>query len=299
VKAAAAVFAALAFCGAANAQELPPVDPTGLASDMEVAPALPSLTKIVLVGDSTVQVNSGWGGAFCAFHVTTQVACIDLAKGGRSSGSYRAERWWDIAVAEMKSGGYAQTYVLIQFGHNDQPGKPHRSTDLTTQFPVNLRHMIDDTRAAGAVPILVTPLTRRQFASGQLDRDLVPWANAVRKVAIELGVPLLDLNTDSGDAVQAMGADAATRLSQVPPSAEVLAAAQTGTTIDAKTGVAPAEPRAPLTDEEIDARAEPLGDPKLAFDYTHLGRDGAAYFAKIVTAELARAVPALRRDLLP
>lgn len=299
MKSAAAAFAALAFCGAASAQDLPPVDITGLASDMAVAPTLPTLTKIVLVGDSTVQVNSGWGGAFCASHVTTQVACIDLAKGGRSSGSYRAERWWDIAVAEMKSGGYAQTYVLIQFGHNDQPGKPHRSTDLTTQFPVNLRHMIDDARAAGAVPILVTPLTRRQFANGQLDRDLVPWANAVRKVAIELNVPLLDLNADSGDAVQAMGAEAATRLSQVPPSPEVLAAAQTGTTIDAKTGVAPLEPSVPPTDEEINVRAEPLGDPKLAFDYTHLGRDGADHFARIVTSELARAVPALRRDLLP
>jgi lysophospholipase L1-like esterase len=299
VKFTSALLAAFAVCGAATAQDLPPVDPTGLASDMAVAPALPALTKIILVGDSTVQVNSGWGGAFCAFHVTTQVACIDLAKGGRSSGSYRAERWWDIAVAEMKSGGYAQTYVLIQFGHNDQPGKAHRSTDLATQFPVNLQHMVDDARAAGAVPILVTPLTRRQFANGQLDRDLVPWANAVRKVAIEMRVPLLDLNADSGDAVQAMGAEAAMRLSQVPPSPEVLAAARTGTTIDAKAGAAPAGPRVPLTDEEINARAEPLGDPKLAFDYTHLGRDGAEYFAKIVTAELARAVPELRRNLLP
>ncbi len=265
---------------------------------MTVATALPPLTKIILVGNSTVQAGSGWGGSFCALHVTTQIACINLARGGRSSGSYRAERFWDIAVAEMKSGGYAATYVLIQFGHNDQPGKPGRSTDLATQYPANLKHYVDDTRATGAIPILVTPLTRRQFAGGQLDRDLDPWANTVRKVSAEMNVPLLDLNADSEVAVQSMGAEAALRLSQVPPSPPVLAAARTGTTTDSKTGVTPTAPRV-LTDAQVNAMAEPLGDPKLAFDYTHLGREGADYFAKIVTVEIASAVPALRRYLLP
>jgi lysophospholipase L1-like esterase len=296
----AVLLAALLMSGAAAAQEapLPPIDMTGIPADMPVATALPAMTRIILIGDSTMQVGSGWGGSFCAFHVTSQVACLDLAKGGRSSGSYRAERFWDIALAQMKSGGYAATYVLIQFGHNDQPGKPGRSTDLATQYPANLKRYVDDARAAGAVPILVTPLTRRQFTGGQLQRDLDPWSDAVREVAAEANVPLLDLGADSETAVQAMGAEAATRLSQVPPSPEVLAAAQTGTTIDAKTGVAPTAPRV-FTDEEVNATAEPLGDPKRAFDYTHLGRDGADYFATIVTSELARAVPELRRMLLP
>jgi lysophospholipase L1-like esterase len=296
----AVLLAVLLLSGAAAAQDapLPPIDLTGIPADMPVAAALPAMTRVILVGDSTMQVGSGWGGSFCALHVTSQVACLDLAKGGRSSGSYRAERFWDIALAEMKSGGYAATYVLIQFGHNDQPGKPGRSTDLATQYPANLRHYVDDARAAGAVPILVTPLTRRQFIGGQLQRDLDPWSDAVRKVAAETNTPLLDLSADSESAVQAMGAAAATHLSQVPPSPEVLAAAQTGTTIDAKTGVAPTVPRV-LTDEEVNATAEPLGDPKRAFDYTHLGRDGADCFAAMVTSELARAVPALRRMLLP
>ncbi len=294
------LLAAMLMSGAAAAQDapLPPIDLTGIPADMPVATASPAMTRIILVGDSTMQVGSGWGGSFCAFHVTSQVACLDLAKGGRSSGSYRAERFWDIALAEMKSGGYAATYVLIQFGHNDQPGKPGRSTDLATQYPANLKRYVDDARAAGAIPILVTPLTRRQFVDGQLQRDLDPWSDAVRKVAAETNAPLLDLSADSENAVQAMGAEAATRLAQAPPSPEVLAAAATGTTIDAKTGAAPTAPRI-LSDAEVAAMAEPLGDPKLAFDYTHLGREGADYFAAIVTSELARAVPALRRVLLP
>ena len=39
--------------------------------------------------------------------------------------------------------------------------------------------------------------------------------------------------------------------------------------------------------------------PKAAFDYTHLGREGADFFAAIVADELARQVPALRRNLIP
>ena len=68
------------------------------------------------------------------------VTCINMAKGGRSSGSYRAEGSWTQVMERLKSStGFKATYVLIQFGHNDQPGKPGRSTDLATEFPVNLK----------------------------------------------------------------------------------------------------------------------------------------------------------------
>jgi lysophospholipase L1-like esterase len=108
------------------------------------------------VGDSTTAVIGGWGPIFCADHVTSFVACLNLARGGRSSSSYRAEGSWDIALGEMAAPGYAE---LIQFGHNDQPGKPGCSTDLATEFPVNMRRYVEETRARGAVPILLTPLT--------------------------------------------------------------------------------------------------------------------------------------------
>src|SRR4051794_17881370 len=78
--------------------------------------------KIVLVGDSTTAVQGGWGPSFCGKHVTSFAACINLARGGRSSGNYRTEGSWDLALKEIASGGFNDTYVLIQFGHNDQPG---------------------------------------------------------------------------------------------------------------------------------------------------------------------------------
>ncbi|HWU15673.1 MAG TPA: rhamnogalacturonan acetylesterase, partial [Caulobacter sp.] len=161
--------------------------------------------KIVLVGDSTTAVQGGWGPSFCARHVTSFAACINLARGGRSSGNYRTEGSWALAMDEIRSGGFNDTYVLVQFGHNDQPGKPGRSTDLATEFPANMKRYVEDVRSAGGKPVLVTPLTRRQFRDGKLVDDLGPWAQAVRKVAAETGTPLVDLHADSFAAVQAMG----------------------------------------------------------------------------------------------
>src|SRR4051794_14862737 len=86
--------------------------------------------RIILAGDSTVAPRNGWGPGFCQ-DVTPQVTCVNLGKNGRSSSSYRAEGSWAALIDVLKFGsGFRATYVLIQFGHNDQPGKPGRSTDL-------------------------------------------------------------------------------------------------------------------------------------------------------------------------
>ncbi|MBO9545031.1 rhamnogalacturonan acetylesterase [Caulobacter sp.] len=268
------------------------------AQTAEVAPPKFRAIKIVLIGDSTSAVQGGWGPSFCGWHVTSFAACINLARGGRSSGNYRAEGSWALAMDEIKSGGFTDTYVLIQFGHNDQPGKPGRSTDLATEFPVNMKRYVDEVRAVGGKPILVTPLTRRQFKDGKLQDDLGPWADAVRKVATETNTPLVDLHARSQAAVQAMVPVEAMKFAQRPPSTEVVdAAAKTGTTIPASTGV-PALPRAPAPTAQNNAAVEPMGQARLSFDYTHLGVVGADYFSAIVTDELSKSVPALRRYLI-
>ncbi|MBB6257601.1 lysophospholipase L1-like esterase [Xanthomonas arboricola] len=265
------------------------------------APAL-AASKIVLVGDSTTAVQGGWGPSFCAQHVSSFLSCLNLARGGRSTSNYRAEGSWEIALHELRSGGYRQVYVLIQFGHNDQPGKPGRSTDLATEFPANLRRYVAEARAAGAIPVLVTPLTRRQFARGQLLDDLAPWAEATRTLAQELQVPLIDLHARSRALVQGMGPVLAMRLAQRPADPEQVLAAQSGTTIGktpAQTILTPATPAIAAARAQDNASTEPMGQAKLAFDYTHLGADGADLFAAIVADELARQVPALRPLLIP
>ena len=250
-------------------------------------------SKIILVGDSTVAVQGGWGSSFCAEHVTSFVACVNLARGGRSTSSYIAEGSWTLALAEARTPGFDSTWILIQFGHNDQPGKPGRSTDLATEFPVNLRRYVDEARAAGAIPVLITPLTRRLFGDGQLKNSLEPWAAAAIRVAAEMKVPLIDLNTRSSAAVQAMGLTAANEFASVPPSAEVAAASAKGNSVSISPAAA-----AP----EVNDKAPPvagMAQPKLSFDYTHLGRKGADYFSAMVVEELAREIPAMRPLLIP
>src|SRR5947209_268386 len=204
--------------------------------------------RIILVGDSTVAPKNGWGPGFCAL-ATPEVTCINLGKNGRSSSSYRAEGSWAKVLDELKT---SPAYVLIQFGHNDQPGKPGRSTDLATEFPVNLRQYVKDVIAAGGKPVLVTPLTRRTFKDGKVKDDLGLWGAATKKVAAEEGVPVLDLNTESLAAVQAMGPVEANTLAMVPPPASVAESAASGNSMPA-----------------------PKDGPSAQFDYTHLGEKGS------------------------
>jgi lysophospholipase L1-like esterase len=242
--------------------------------------------RIILVGDSTMAEKSGWGPGFCGETVTSQVTCLNMAKGGRSSSSYRQEGSWDQVMKVLKTpGDSAATYVLIQFGHNDQPGKPGRTTDLATEFPVNIRRYVDEVTAAGAKAVLVTPLTRRSFRDGKVKDSLGLWADATRKVAVEAHVPVLELNADSLAAMEKMGPVGANTLAMAPPPPEIAAAAASGNSLNA--------PNPDPNATERKGEAAPL------FDYTHLGAKGSAYFAHMVARELTAAVPTLQPYLKP
>jgi lysophospholipase L1-like esterase len=215
-------------------------------------------------------VKTGYGPGFCAL-VIEPVTCLDMAKGGRSSGSYREEGSWTQVMDQLKSNAnFANTFVLIQFGHNDQPGKPGRSTDLATEFPANLARYVEEVKATGAKAVLLTALSRRSFRDGKLKNDLEPWAAATRKIAADAGVPFLDLNAESSAAVQKMGPTEANALAMGPPPQVAIDSALLGNSA--------AVPKANGAE----------------FDYTHLGARGSAYFGRIVANELVQAVPELK-----
>jgi pectin methylesterase-like acyl-CoA thioesterase len=161
---------------------------------------------VILAGDSTVAPRTGYGDAFCGLFLWN-VECVNLGRGGRSTMSFRADGSWDRLLARLREPAAGRpTWVLIQFGHNDQPGKPGRSTDLETEYPRNLERFIEEVRVGGALPVLVTPLARRQFAEdGRYADNLAPWADSMRRVARERRVALLDLHAASSAAVAAMG----------------------------------------------------------------------------------------------
>jgi len=215
----------------------------------ERQPGAVAKVRIVLVGDSTVADGSGWGPAFAAL-VKPSAECLNRARGGRSSKSFYSG-YWQNALAEKPR------YVLIQFGHNDQPGKgPARETDPQTTYREYLKHYIDEARAAGAEPILVTSLTRRIFtADGRIRTTLLPYVEGMKAVAAEKKVPLVDLHTRSVELCEKLGPTEAKTFG--PPHPD---------------------------------------DPKLV-DGTHLNTKGAAVFAAIIVAELKTVAPELAEHL--
>ena len=260
--------------------------------------------RIILVGDSTVAAKSGWGPGFSK-DVVPEVTLTNMAKGGRSSGSYRAEGSWARVLDLLQSNAnFKTTYVLIQFGHNDQPGKPGRSTNLTNEFPVNIRGYVTDVVSNGAKPVLITPLTRRWFKDGKVRNDLLPWADATKKVAAEMGVPLIDLNADSSAAVQKMGPVEANTLAMAPPPPIVAKGAASGNSVAAPKPAAPTNTTSVATNSAAliasnNAVVERKGEAAPTFDYTHLGAKGTAFVAHMVVDELDKAVPDLQPYLKP
>ena len=166
----------------------------------------PGPVRIALVGDSTVTDDGGWGRGFKA-RVEEGAVVVNLAANGRSSKSYAAEGRWLDALRQQPD------YVLIQFGHNDQPGKgAARETDLPT-YARNLERYVDEARAADATPVIVTSLTRRRFtAAGRIESDLAGYVEAARTVARERRVPLVDLHARSIERLEEVGAQRALAL---------------------------------------------------------------------------------------
>lgn len=238
-----------------------------LAAVLQTGAAHADSLRVILVGDSTMAPRSGYGDALCA-RFQPEVQCLNLAKGGRSTKSYRAEGLWDAVKALLRERPAGQTdLVLMQFGHNDQPGKPGRSTELATEFPANLQAYARDVAPTGAKLVFLTPLTRRSFdPQGQLRNDLRPWADTTMRIGGEQAVPVLDLNRASHAAVQAMGPDEADTLAMLPRP--------------------PGPPASP---------ASSVGANNPGFDYTHLGPKGADVFSGMVQQLLQERLPELRR----
>jgi len=170
-----------------------------LIAPLGAAPETARPLHLVLVGDSTVTDNAGWGAAF-AQRLRPEVRCSNKSRGGASTKSYLATNLWKEALALQP------THVLIQFGHNDMPGKgPDRATDAATTFRDNLRRYLAEARAVGAQPILISSITRRNFKDGKLEDLLADYAAGARAVAAAENVPFVDLHARSIAAVTKLG----------------------------------------------------------------------------------------------
>jgi lysophospholipase L1-like esterase len=210
--------------------------------------------RIELIGDSTQTDQAGYGRGFCA-NVTAAVDCINMSRGGTSTHTFRELGIWDKAIASKPD------YMLIQFGHNDEVTPEHlpRQTPIP-QYIENLKRFVTEARAAGVKPILVTPLTRRNFeADGVIHSDLTEYANALAGVSKEMNTPLIDLQADSIALLNGFGEMKSQALG--------------------------------ITKKDTDG--------KTIFDRTHLNWAGSYVFGRMVAVDMGNAAPELAKYVTP
>ncbi len=154
---------------------------------------------IYVIGDSTVtdQPNEPWNswGQMLTRFLDAGVSVANYAESGESiKSSLSAKR-----IAKVERNLKKGDYVLVQFGHNDMKDK---APDALETYRKNLLTIAADVRKAGATPVLVTSMERK----GGVEKDtLGGYPDAVRSVAKELKVPLIDLHAMSRVLYQALG----------------------------------------------------------------------------------------------
>lgn len=187
------------------------------------------IVRVYIIGDSTAADYSlerdfmskrypvtGWGQVFQEYlrsenlkdlhHLIKADSAVvdDRAKGGRSTRTFFEEGRWSQVYQSLKK----NDLVLIQFGHNDGAvNKPERYVNISG-YKEYLRLFVHQAREKGAIPILLTPVARNYpWKDGHLTNVHGDYPQAVKEVAQELNVFLIDLNQLSMDAFSEIGQD--------------------------------------------------------------------------------------------
>jgi len=177
-------------------------DPKVASIDIEPV----DLPTIFLAGDSTVtdqraEPAASWGQMLPAMF-GPGVAVANHAESGETLKSFVTELRLDKALSLIRPGDW----LFIQFGHNDQKANwPQTYADPAVTYPAWLRTYIAEARRRGAHPVLVTSPERRNYTGGKVRRTLAEYGEAVRKVAREENVPLIDLQERTVTLYEALG----------------------------------------------------------------------------------------------
>jgi rhamnogalacturonan acetylesterase len=226
--------------GIASAQspDRPPDTPSQMAVQHD-APLNPALPTVFVVGDSTARNNAdlGWGDHFAHLFDTSRINVANRAIAGRSSRTYINEGHWQKVLDELKAGDY----VLIQMGHNDGGdlggAKPRGSikgigeesqdvpqtagalagkTETVHTYGWYVRKMIDEAKAKGAHPILLTLTVRDIWKPGadatpHIERDMgyTAWE---QQIADQEHIPLVDMSDLAADRFEALGPEKTAKL---------------------------------------------------------------------------------------
>lgn len=182
----------------------------GLLALMSFTIAPPQKIKIWMIGDSTMCLYptrqypiAGWGMPF-ANYFDASVSVHNHARGGRSTRTFLSENLWQPVADSLQEGDY----VFIQFGHNDEAKEPQYAARYTSvpDYKTNLIKFITETRAKKAIPILVTPVSRRKFdKDGNAEETHTEYTAAVFEIGKQYNVTVIDLDKKSRELYQALG----------------------------------------------------------------------------------------------
>jgi lysophospholipase L1-like esterase len=176
---------------------------------MEIARV--DVPTIFLLGDSTVcdqprEPYNSWGQMLTRFFKPA-IAIANHAESGESLRSSLAAKRLDKVLSVIKPGDY----LFIQYGHNDEKEKGEGVGAFTT-YKADLKTFVEDARQRGGIPVLITPVQRRSFdKDGRITNSHGDYPEAVRQVAKEDRVPLIDLNAMSKPLYEAWGVESSKR----------------------------------------------------------------------------------------
>ncbi|TAH04901.1 MAG: rhamnogalacturonan acetylesterase [Sphingobacteriales bacterium] len=169
-------------------------------------------TTIFLAGNSTVvdqdkEPWAAWGQVFPVFLQPGKVAVANYAESGETMKAFKAERRLDKIWSLSKPGDY----LFIEFTHNDQkPGGNH--LDPFTTYQQTIKEWIIEAKARKIIPVLVTSMHRRKFdAAGHIENTLAAYPEAMRQLAKQEQVALIDLNAMSKTLYEAWGEEASVK----------------------------------------------------------------------------------------
>ena len=188
--------------------------------------------RLVLIGDSTVKNGSGkgegglwgWGQVLGQHFDPAGVVVENRALGGRSSRTYRTEGLWARSLERLRPGDI----VFMQFGHNDggkmfEGDRPRASIkgngdetkvgvvertgkrETVHSYGWYLRQYIADAKAAGAEPVVLSPVPRDRWQDGKVLRASSDYGKWAREAAKQGGARFIDLNEIVARRYEAIG----------------------------------------------------------------------------------------------
>jgi lysophospholipase L1-like esterase len=183
------------------------------------APLLSELTierddnvpTVFLCGNSTVvdQDNEPWAswGQMIPRFFDEGISFANYAESGESANTFISAGRLKKLLTQVKAGDY----IFMEFGHNDQKQKgPGKGAYYS--FATSLKTFIDEARAKGAFPVLVTPTQRRSFDdNGKIVDTHENYPEAMKWVAQRENVPVIELNEMTRTLYEAMGIEGSKR----------------------------------------------------------------------------------------